>query len=80
VDEVDDKTLRAKGAALRLEEDEAQVRQYMGAHWRQLIEEIEMDARAAVEKLRNGAESIPRGTPCGPHRHRWSTSSWPPVV
>jgi hypothetical protein len=59
--EVKDTGLRAKGAALRLEEAQTQVRQYRGTHYRQLIEETEADARQAVEKLRNGAESIREG-------------------
>ena len=60
-DEVEDKTLRAQGAALRLEEAQQAARQYMGTHYRALIEETEDDARAAVEKLRSGAEAIREG-------------------
>ena len=60
-DEVEDKSLRAQGAALRLEEAQQAVRRYMGTHYRALIEETEDGARAAVEKLRSGADAIREG-------------------
>jgi hypothetical protein len=59
--EVRDKTLRQKGAALKLAEASKAVADYRHLHWRALIEETEVDARAAVEKLRNGAEAIREG-------------------
>lgn len=59
--QVKDTALRAKGAALRLEEIQTEIAGYKATHFRELIAESEPDAARPVELLRQGMDLILEG-------------------